>query len=503
MTSIGLKLKLFLTLSVMLAMGLCLQSLIIIFFDVRLAVSDDVESAKRVLQTLAGTVTGREGLISLLAEQQRGDFGCFVTEDRQTHNQEKISCRFSQVMLMKAKQAKTTGALVVGFAGTIWHVFMPFRETVIIAAPLKDGAGQVIGSLAAERSLLPIYTRYEQEAFVAFLYIMVNTLIFSTLGFFRLVPLIFRPLDRLVKKAENYHPDLHGSFGFGEDDSVFRRLSVSLNSLVQRIEGDNQKLRKAVAELELTNRELQKKNELVVRSEKLASVGRLSAGLAHEIGNPLTIVQGYLELLKRDDLADEEKRDFTGKAHQELDRIKGLIRQLLDFSRPMHLMVAEVSIGKLLEDTIEFVSMEKGFAGCTISTEFSAECDEILVDKDALRQVMVNLLFNALDAVAVRDLGERKITITTENANHDTLGTVIVIGISDNGIGIDEELLSKVFDPFFSTKEVGRGTGLGLYVCHFIVDEIGGNISIRNRSEAGVEVRVELPLQGSNQRIYR
>ncbi|KJS01777.1 MAG: hypothetical protein VR65_07595 [Desulfobulbaceae bacterium BRH_c16a] len=129
-----------------------------------------------------------------------------------------------------------------------------------------------------------------------------NVIIFSSLGFFRIVRIFIRPLDKLVLKAENYYPDEQSLFPFGDDESAFRKLSISLNALIDRIKRDNRSLRSTVSELENANKELKEKNDMVVRSEKLASAGRLSAGLAHEIGNPLSIIQGYVELLGREEV---------------------------------------------------------------------------------------------------------------------------------------------------------------------------------------------------------
>ena len=157
-------------------------------------------------------------------------------------------------------------------------------------------------------------------------------------------------------------------------------------------------------------------------------------------------------LLSREDVTHDEKRDFSGKAHQELDRIKRLIRQLLDFATPRRLAAESISVNTLIRHTIAFVSLEKTFAGCAIATELSAERDGIIADEDALQQVLINLLLNAIDATAAHGEKERRITVATEVANSSRHGQVIVIRIKDNGVGIDQEHLQKVFDPFFSPE---------------------------------------------------
>jgi hypothetical protein len=264
--------------------------------------------------------------------------------------------------------------------------------------------------------------------------------------------------------------------------------------MFERIERDNRTLRKNVRELELVNAELKAKNDLVVRSEKLATAGRLSAGLAHEIGNPLSIIQGYVELLSRDDVASGEKSQFSERAQQELDRIKRLIKQLLDFAGPMHLKADTVFVNTLICDVVSFVSLNKTSVECSIKTQFLAADDVIVADKDALRQVLINCLFNAVDATDALEDAEREIVIVTSSEQSNTSAPITVISIQDNGTGIAEEQLQYLFDPFFTTKEVGRGTGLGLFVCHTIMERLNGTITLSNRIPTGVEVRIALPL---------
>src|SRR5690606_7861476 len=134
------------------------------------------------------------------------------------------------------------------------------------------------------------------------------------------------------------------------------------------------------------------------------------------------------------------------------------------------------------------------FAACKVSADFMAVSDTLVIDKDALRQVLINVLFNAVDSTAGGG-DERQIGIATYNEKNSPLGSVLVISITDNGTGIAEENLKYIFDPFFTTKEVGRGTGLGLFVCHIIVERMGGSIVIKNREPRGIEARIVLPLQ--------
>ncbi|MFH0781618.1 MAG: ATP-binding protein, partial [Pseudomonadota bacterium] len=505
MTGKGLKTKIIVTFAIMLILAMCLQSIVFIFLGVRTSIREDVLLAKKALQSFAifATYMGdgkaeRQRLMisyeSLQAEQNER-FSCFNVELAEDTAAGIFPCLFPGALREISHKAQSSGKPEVGFAGSAWNVFLIRNEVAVFAVPLINRAGQVIGTLTAERVLLPIYSRYEQDIWIALFYLLANVTIICSLCYFRMERILFRPLDRLVQKAENYSPDQQSLFLVSDDEGAFRKLSTSFNVLLDRIERDNRKLRQNVSELEGVNRLLQEKNDLVMRSEKLASVGRLSAGLAHEIGNPLSIIQGYIELLSRDDLNFDEKRQFADKAQQELDRIKRLIRQLLDFSGSNLAAVESFSVNAMLDEIIGFVSLEKSFACCTIIKELLAEHDTIVADKDALRQVLINCFLNAVDAMAQTQENTKEIIVSTFNEENRAMSQVLVINIKDNGPGIDEKHLQYIFDPFFTTKEVGRGTGLGLFVCHTIMEKLGGCITLGNRKNCGVEVRIEIPLQ--------
>ncbi|MDK9709496.1 MAG: ATP-binding protein [Desulforhopalus sp.] len=502
----GPKTGIMLTFALMLVLAMCLQSVIFIFLGVRSAVREDVSLASFTLQALSrfatyhggGNDEERQRLMASyedLHDEKTEGFSCLRVELKENVATGLFPCLFPEELSEKAKQARTSGKPAIGFAGSSWNVFLQRSEVAQIAVPLLSRTGQVVGTISAERSLLPIYARYEQDVLIAFFYLIVNTAIICGLGYFRMERILFRPLDKLVEKADNYCSDQQSLFLISDEENAFRKLSTSLNVLLDRIESDNRKLRQTVSELEGVNKDLKDKNDLVVRSEKLASVGRLSAGLAHEIGNPLSIIQGYVGLLSRDDLSSEEKKQYSDKAYQELDRIKKLIRQLLDFAGPIRSASGPLSVNGVIDEVIGFIKLEKSFSGCSIITRLHAEQDQIVADTDALRQVLINCFLNSVDAMAELPYVSREIVVETFNAPTGTMATALIVTIQDNGAGIDEAHLQDIFDPFFTTKEVGRGTGLGLFVCHTIMERLGGKISLSNVEPSGVAVKLELPLQ--------
>ncbi|WP_459947380.1 sensor histidine kinase [Desulfocastanea catecholica] len=466
-----------------------LQSVVVIFLGVRASIREDVSWARQALQRAAVSASANKDFT------ENEIFTCTYVENTETEITGQPPCKYTDQLRTLSQQARLQNKPSIAFTGAGWDTFLFGNEVVLIAVPLVNTTGQTIGSLAAERSLLPIYSRYAQDVKIVLCYLLVNVLLFSTLSFFRIADLFFRPLDSLVQKAETYRPDEQELFLVSDNDSPFRKLSTSLNTLFARVEKDNRTLRQNLFALKEINAELQEKNALVVRSEKLATAGRLSAGLAHEIGNPLSIIQGYVELLGRDDLSGDEKQQFSEKAQQELDRIKRLIRQLLDFSAPNRLEAETVAVNALIGDVVSFATLEKNFAKASITTKLFAADDAVVADKDALRQVLLNCLFNAADATASLQGRHRSIVIATSQEQNNNMQARLVIRVRDNGTGITEEQHPYLFDPFFTTKEVGRGTGLGLFVCHTIMERLQGTITLDNVVPTGVEVKITLPLQ--------
>lgn len=489
---------------VMLLLAMSLQSIVVVILSLKNSIRDDVIWSTNYLEqivtsTLSGysnvdiNIVGR--IISSNADKLKA-FSCVSFDPAEKHFRKTLPCMFTKKISNMANQARDSRSTVVGFIGGGWYSFLSMSEAFIISVPLKDINYQVIGVVTAERSLVPIYSRITNELRIVACYLIVNAIIFGIMYFFRMQRMFFRPLDKLIGKAECYHLDEQNFSFVSDDESPLRKLSARLNTLFARIESDNKVLRRNIIELERVNAELKIKNDMVIRSEKLALVGRLSAGLAHEIGNPLSIIQGYVELLGREDLTGNEKSQFTERAQQELDRIKRLIRQLLEFAGPIKGVAESVFINEVIKDVIRFISMEKSCAECSISMRLLKEDVAIIADKDALKQVLMNCLLNAVDATAALEEQRREVVISTFHEEHmDEEKSLLIISIKDNGTGITDEQLEHVFDPFYTTKEVGKGTGLGLFVCHTIIERIGGTIALHNRSPHGVEVRIALPLK--------
>lgn len=223
----------------------------------------------------------------------------------------------------------------------------------------------------------------------------------------------------------------------------------------------------------------------LMHSQKMESIGTLAAGIAHEVGNPLTSISSIVQVLQRT-MSDEFARDKLGLVQSQVHRITKIIRDLVDFSRPSNYQVQPTDIVKVLTDSVEIVKMGKKAKEVTFYTHVRQQIPLLSLVPDQMAQVFINILLNAVDALQ----GKRG-TITT---NFERDEDVVRVTISDTGGGITPDNLSKIFEPFFTTKHVGEGTGLGLWVSYGIIKSFRGDITVASERGEGTSFCVTLPL---------
>lgn len=274
---------------------------------------------------------------------------------------------------------------------------------------------------------------------------------------------------------------------FNSMTRALRKSHVDLENwgrtLEQKVEEASQKLHNAQAE--------------TARSEKLASVGLLAAGIAHELNNPLTGVLTFSHLVRRnlpDDSRDAEDLDLVIR---ETKRCAVIIRRLLDFSREKTPEKTFSDLNNLVEEATQLIEQAAHIANIEIITDLDEQLPPIWLDGDLVKQVIMNMLVNAQHAIE----GEGSITIKTRfhaaTADGETganSGEMAEITISDTGCGITPVNLQRIFDPFFTTKGVGKGTGLGLSVSHGTIEAHGGTIEVESTVGKGTEFRIRLPI---------
>ncbi len=232
---------------------------------------------------------------------------------------------------------------------------------------------------------------------------------------------------------------------------------------------------------------LRRTQEQLLQSEKMAAVGQLISGVAHELNNPLTAILGYGELLKSHQDLNSQTAEYVGKICKQAQRTHRIVHNLLSFARQQKPERLPVGLNQILEDTLALREYDFRAHAFHVHRDFATDLPEILADAHQLQQVFLNILNNAVDAVLdVQGPGELWL-----RTFHDPDTRHLIVEIADNGPGIAD--ISRIFDPFYTTKPVGKGTGLGLSICYGIVSEHGGEISARNLYPRGACFRIEFP----------
>jgi two-component system NtrC family sensor kinase len=305
-----------------------------------------------------------------------------------------------------------------------------------------------------------------------------------------------------------------------------REISESVNRLADRLIADQELLSENVQSLEDTNRELLEARDQVVRSARLASVGTLAAGIAHEVGNPLGAVIGFVDVARGRVEKAGGDTEILDAIRAEAMRIDRIVRGLLDYARPPEESGEPLTAGEVVGRVRKLLESQGRLDGIGATWDIGAAGSHPVQEPHRLEQVLVNLLLNALHAV--RDIDSPTVTVrvaeeegelasmparreddppginymhrrrvAVDEAGVDAVATaqrVIAIEVLDNGPGIPEDIAEHLFDPFFTTKEPGEGTGLGLSICARLVEGMGGRIdAVTDRAEGACFV-IRLPL---------
>jgi len=246
-------------------------------------------------------------------------------------------------------------------------------------------------------------------------------------------------------------------------------------------------------------KEKSKSEDLIIQSSKMAALGKMAAGIAHEINNPLQIIgdqAGWMkDLLDSEDMKQtenfEEFDQCIKKIERQVNRSREITHRLLRFGRRMETTQELVDVNQILMETLTFLENEAHFRDIQIQTNYDDNLPKISTDPNQLQQVFLNIIDNAIDAVG--QSGQIRVETFTDNQNHKQ----IMVKISDNGPGISRELISKIFDPFFTTKRPDEGTGLGLSISYGIMEKLGGHIAVESEEGKGTTFIISVP-QGSS-----
>ncbi len=283
--------------------------------------------------------------------------------------------------------------------------------------------------------------------------------------------------------------DLDAKIDSGSKDELgkladtFDAMTDSLKKARRELEEWGQNLETKVAE---RTQEIRNMQDQLIRNEKMASVGQLAAGVAHEINNPLTSILMYSTLLRDSERLDPELKEDVSVIASEVQRCARIVKGLLEFSREHVPQMSACSLNQVLADTLALIENQFSSANMEIHTYFQEDLPPIFADANQLEQVFINIMINSLHAM--EEGGD--LTITTGLISDEAFAYV---DVADRGCGIPEADLCRIFNPFFSTKE-HRGTGLGLAISYGIIENHRGTIAVTSQVGSGTTVRVSLPL---------
>jgi signal transduction histidine kinase len=387
----------------------------------------------------------------------------------------------------------------------------PLKGEFNLEVELFDG-----GSIRFTLSLAGLREELKSIRRFIFYFSLLACVVIIGFGVYILSITVVRPIRRLERTASQI---AGGDFAVRADEGKYEgydeigSLARSFNLMAGSVE-------EKIMSIERVNSDLLSAQERLIMTEKLATAGRLAAGIAHEIGNPLGAVQGYLEILRGTEVDKSEAVDILERMDKEIARINAIVSEFLDFSRPSANDASPADVNAVLDDTVAIMKAHKGFEGVEILLGKEGSLPSAFIDPSKLKQVFINLLLNSADAMA----GTGRIKVETSISDASVYGLtsgrrstdirrtvpasggkeaagsrVIVVSFADNGPGISTEDRKKIFDPFFTTKEPGKGTGLGLFISEGIVEAYRGKIFVHSELGEGTTFDVVLEAGPSNE----
>ena len=338
---------------------------------------------------------------------------------------------------------------------------------LILTVPMT-GNSRVVGALGLYSPLNDLRDKWMKTGRIIIFLLLLDTLVTVGFGGFLLSRRLVTPLGHLAGRVSAL---AEGQFQPEPADETkeneIGRLETSFEKMAARIIETRRQLEENLETLKTTQ-------EGLVKSEKMASVGRLGAGLAHELGNPLGSLLGFVHLLKKNNLTPEERADFLARMESEIIRMDGIIRSLLDYARPHAPQTGPVSLAEITRGALALAEVQKWFAGLEIEENLDPDLPDVRGEANRITQVLLNLLENAGQAMN----GQGRLILETGKKDD-----FVYVSVDDAGPGIAPEDLGQIFDPFFTRKEPGQGTGLGLSISQSIVESFGGRLEVVNKTE--------------------
>jgi two-component system NtrC family sensor kinase len=378
-----------------------------------------------------------------------------------------------------------------GFGGMpeVRQLTTPKGPAVLVYQPGREGGVAAVVRVDSE------VTRAESLARLMGLYIAVGGVALLGAAYFALTRWIVRPIMTLERDAERVASGNLRLKPLSNVPEEIGNLSRQLSHMTDRLAGEEDSLRRKIDELEALTEQLRSAQASLVRSERLATVGRLAAGLAHEIGNPISALMGLQDLMMDGEQTEEERRDFLTRMKRETARIDRVLSDLLAYARPAGETSAHRettlgaaprgSVAQAISDVVGLLRPQSDMKAMSFEIDIESDLPPVPLQQEELTQVLLNLTMNAADACAKNG----RIALSAR-----LLDDSVCLAVDDDGPGVPSEVQDSLFEPFVSTKDVGKGTGLGLAVTRGLVDSAGGQVSLEKSALGGARFVVELPV---------
>ena len=480
---IGLRTEIVLNIAVLMMVATALIGFVVLKVSEQAALDQKVKSSKVILNSIQNSIKYIETsqnpenidriqrLIDIFFES--GDLDTILLADSNMRviahsSRDAIGKIYSDEALLTGIREKRVTTLVQG-------------KTVSIVGPLYLG-NEVMGGVKVILSSRDVKEAAAKSQRLIFFYVALNSVILVVFGSILLSRTIVRPIDELVAVTDAVaNGDLNQRVKVKRLNEI-GLLAESFNRMTNRIKEGKEAL-------EANIRHLKAAQDEVIRAEKMATVGRLAAGIAHEIGNPLSAILGYTDIIQKG-AGREDEEEYLGRIQTEIQRINRIVKGLLDYARPGEFKLVEINVNEVLESSLDLVSAQKGFERIDIKLSLS-ETPIVMADTHQLQQVLINLLINAADAMP--DGGTLFMGSGIRGQGSEEF---VEMSVADTGTGMSSDEIRKIFDPFYTTKEPGKGTGLGLAICMRIIESFGGSIEVASKKGAGSTFRVLLPVKG-------
>jgi signal transduction histidine kinase len=357
--------------------------------------------------------------------------------------------------------------------------------------------------------------------------VVLDAIVLIIFGSFLLSRVLVKPIQDLVGLTQKISAGDFSQKIEATNKNEIGQLIDSFNRMTEKLKENQGSLRNYLDSLESTNKQLKQAQEGLIRTEKLASIGRFAAGVAHEVGNPLGAILGYASILQKEGVTPEESKDYLKRVENEIERINKIVRELLNFARPTQFEIHEVELNKIIQSTLSLLSYQKNFKNIQTELDLESDLPFIKGDESQLSQVFLNIILNAVDAMpngGILQIQTRGYVVENVHADQSQRiysprrksdpeesdyshlrephlssagltkfsrgDRLVKLVITDTGSGIKKEDLENIFDPFFTTKAPDKGTGLGLSISLKIVESLGGEIRVE--SEVGKGTTFEL-----------